>query len=73
WIRCSELAESMKPGTLSVCGNGIIELPEQCDTDQLGTMPDCATHAARLNKGPYTSGVITCNERICKWDYSQCQ
>ncbi|MBU1239218.1 hypothetical protein KJ865_05875 [Myxococcota bacterium] len=73
WIRCSELAESMKPDSLPVCGNGIIELGEQCDTDQLGTMPDCATHAARLNKGPYTSGVITCTPVTCQWDYSQCQ
>ncbi len=54
-----------------LCGNGIIEWGEQCDGDQLGSMADCAEHAALIGAGQYTSGEITCSAK-CTWDFGGC-
>ncbi len=58
------------------CGNGVIEPGEQCDGDQLGTMPSCAEHQAAVHPAfagdaIYTEGTITCNSG-CWWDFSDC-
>jgi len=58
------------------CGNGVIEPGEQCDGDQLGTMPSCSEHQAAVHPAfagdaIYTEGTITCTTG-CWWDFSNC-
>lgn len=54
---------SLRPGTVSTCGNNVIESGESCDGNDLGD-----NTCTSLNKG---NGTLGCSE-TCTFDFSGC-
>jgi cysteine-rich repeat protein len=56
---------SEEPSSDVVCGNGVIEEGEQCDSEKLGGKT-CTDF------GEFTRGSLACNDK-CEWDTGACQ
>lgn len=58
--------------SLAVCGNGILELGEICDGDNLGIFDKCGYHPSLFGGGKnFSGGTLTCNSN-CRYDFSKC-
>jgi cysteine-rich repeat protein len=64
---CSRLLFSNCKASASTCGNNVIEVGEQCDTNNWGSITSCT----QINDA-FTGGQLTCNPATCMFETSEC-